>query len=593
MSGNRVNSASTQTGSAKWYRQIRFQVLFLNILLLAAFLLTNLSAQGSISNLARQSNYMLRYNTGLLSAQSDLQYRITGLQIRDEAYINATAATRSDINDSITNIEKGITASFDEFDKYTALYTDKNISDSINSIKAQAEKIVQDTEDIRSLVGSGDLTAARKTYSESVNPEIETIVSDISELRKLCNKIADTAEKETSAIGRRSAVTMYVMLAVAIVCLLLNYLTTYIEVIKKIRSMTAEINAIEKGIIERHGDLTARIKTSTESELMFVKSGINSLIASLQSAMKSVKTSTSALNENNDIVMQQIESVNDSVTSTSAALEELSAGMETVSENTGDLHEKVANIRDAADAILSQAEAGNKSADTIKAEADAIKANAEQKKNDTGIKTQQLSEILAQAVKDSEKVKQIDALTETILDIASQTNLLSLNASIEAARAGEAGKGFAVVAGEISELAAHSRETASNIQEISKDVTAAVKNLSDNAVNVIDYINETVIPDYDSYVETGSKYEKSADILKFTLGKFTERADNLGSIVDEMTKSMDTIATSVKESSVAINSSAENSAKIVEQVQGINEAMDKSSDVINELVETTAAYSRL
>lgn len=291
--------------------------------------------------------------------------------------------------------------------------------------------------------------------------------------------------------------------------------------------------------------------------------------------------------------MQQIESVNDSVTSTSAALEELSAGMETVSENTGDLHEKVANIRDAADAILSQAEAGNKSADTIKAEADAIKANAEQKKNDTGIKTQQLSEILAQAVKDSEKVKQIDALTETILDIASQTNLLSLNASIEAARAGEAGKGFAVVAGEISELAAHSRETASNIQEISKDVTAAVKNLSDNAVNVIDYINETVIPDYDSYVETGSKYEKSADILKFTLGKFTERADNLGSIVDEMTKSMDTIATSVKESSAAINSSAENSAKIVEQVQGINEAMDKSSDVINELVETTAAYSRL
>ena len=99
----------------------------------------------------------------------------------------------------------------------------------------------------------------------------------------------------------------------------------------------------------------------------------------------------------------------------------------------------------------------------IKAEANEIKNGAQNKKENTGAKVGELSQILEKSVKDSEKVSQINELTAVILDIASQTNLLALNASIEAARAGEAGKGFAVVASEISSLAENSRQTAGNI----------------------------------------------------------------------------------------------------------------------------------
>ena len=88
---------------------------------------------------------------------------------------------------------------------------------------------------------------------------------------------------------------------------------------------------------------------------------------------------------------------------------------------------------------------------------------------------------MEQSIENSKEAAQIQSLTENILQIASQTNLLSLNASIEAARAGEAGKGFSVVAAQISELAESSRTIAKNIQEISTLVTESVTGLSSDS----------------------------------------------------------------------------------------------------------------
>ena len=206
---------------------------------------------------------------------------------------------------------------------------------------------------------------------------------------------------------------------------------------------------------------------------------------------------------------------------------------------------------------------------------------------------QELSEVLGQSVKDSEKVKQIADLTNEILSIASQTNLLALNASIEAARAGEAGKGFAVVAEEISELASNSRDAAGNIQSISEEVTKAVRTLSDNAMEVMDFINTTVLTDYDAFVETGEKYEKTAEIIEEMLESFKEKADNLNEIMDEMANGIMTITSSVQESSSAIGMSAENSTEIVSEINGISEAMDENNRVADQLSASAARFAHM
>ena len=152
-------------------------------------------------------------------------------------------------------------------------------------------------------------------------------------------------------------------------------------------------------------------------------------------------------------------------------------------------------------------------------------------------------------------------------------------------------EGFAVVAEEISALADNSRQTAGNIQTISNEVTDAVNTLSTNAMDVIQFINNDVLNDYDTFVETSDKYENTAVVMDEILDKFNRKADNLNIIMDKMADSVESITESVKESTQAINLSAANSTEIVGQIQGISEAMGENSKVTEQLSSSTLYHS--
>ena len=100
---------------------------------------------------------------------------------------------------------------------------------------------------------------------------------------------------------------------------------------------------------------------------------------------------------------------------------------------------------------------------------------------------------LEKAIEESRSVNQVNSLTEDILSIASQTNLLSLNASIEAARAGEAGKGFAVVASEIGNLANSSADSVAHISKLIDEVRDLVDDAVKQAGNSAEDINESSV----------------------------------------------------------------------------------------------------
>ncbi len=264
--------------------------------------------------------------------------------------------------------------------------------------------------------------------------------------------------------------------------------------------------------------------------------------------------------------------------------------MQNVAETTQIMNEKLEDVKTATGNINNGVEDGTAKAEEIRAEAIEIKNEAESKKENTGTKMEDLSKVLEQSVRDSEKVSQIAELTNVILDIASQTNLLALNASIEAARAGEAGKGFAVVAGEISTLAENSRQTAGNIQNISNEVTTAVKSLADNAMQVLDFINTTVLGDYDAFVETGEKYEETAKIINEMLDGISQQTTSLNEIMEQMADSVSSISDSVGEASDAIGQSADNAQDIVDEISGISSSMDITNEVTEKLNDSTKQF---
>lgn len=184
---------------------------------------------------------------------------------------------------------------------------------------------------------------------------------------------------------------------------------------------------------------------------------------------------------------------------------------------------------------------------------------------------------------ESKQVELIKDLTNDILSIASQTNLLALNASIEAARAGDAGKGFSVVASEISQLADTSHDTATNIQNINALILETVHELTENANNLVSYIQETILPDYDSFVDAGMQYSKDANHINQIVNTFHNMSDELQKQTDHVQEYAKSISNSVLESSDGIRSAALNTEKLSGQISNISTKILANKEVANSL----------
>jgi methyl-accepting chemotaxis protein len=197
---------------------------------------------------------------------------------------------------------------------------------------------------------------------------------------------------------------------------------------------------------------------------------------------------------------------------------------------------------------------------------------------------------LEQAIERSRSVKKINDLTDEILNITSQTNLLSLNASIEAARAGEAGKGFAVVADEIRMLADSSRDTANNIQEISKLVIEAVSQLSENADEILSFVGSTVIEDYGRFVAVAEQYHKDADNMDEIIGNFQRNSEGVKEGIGTIARGMSDINATIEESSQGIARAAADASDLAVAMGNMEREADRNNEISGRLMEEVTRF---
>jgi methyl-accepting chemotaxis protein len=194
-----------------------------------------------------------------------------------------------------------------------------------------------------------------------------------------------------------------------------------------------------------------------------------------------------------------------------------------------------------------------------------------------------MTKSLDEKINNARDVENIGKLTQTILDIASQTNLLSLNASIEAARAGEAGKGFAVVAGEISNLADNSSNTAKEIQEISESVIGNVRALSDEASNMVEFVKTRTIGGYQKLKETGEQYQQDAVSITEMLAHLEERSNSIKDSMDQVRDAIENVSKAVEESANGITSVATSATEMNENMHSSTEAAKENSNIADQL----------
>ena len=425
--------------------------------------------------------------------------------------------------------------------------------------------------------------AAPKAELEKSNKDLSRLINDIQK---------QEMDRSSSMISSSRNVTISGIIAFVVV-MIVSIVIILKVVTAPLRRTAVELDSIIEDIRQQKGDLSRRISVRSDNEIGSVVEGINEFVETLQTIMQQLKDNADSLKETSGAISVRMNEANGSVERSNNAMDQVTASIQSVTETTDDISQKLNGVRDSVNNMGRLTKEGSGFAADVMKQADQIQREADEKKNKTGKRIEELNEVLIRSVKNSAQVSRIGELTENILDIASETNLLSLNASIEAARAGEAGRGFAVVAGEISKLAEDSSKIAADIQGISNNVTSAVKELSENATAVIEFINTVVLADYDAYVQTGDKYEQSAKHFNEVLTGLLNSTTELDSAMVTMNKAMNAINESVGVSADAIHAAENSAGEISDNIADVNTLVSTNQDICNALNREVGRFAKL
>ena len=267
----------------------------------------------------------------------------------------------------------------------------------------------------------------------------------------------------------------------------------------------------------------------------------------------------------------------------SATTEQLAAGMQETSATTGTITQNIGDMRQGASDIAKLSKDGVRLSDEISERATALGESANSAMDRAGSMYDTIKTQVEKAVSAADCVKQINEMTESIMQISSQTSLLALNASIEAARAGEAGKGFAVVASEISKLANETSDSVTSINEIVLEVNSSVDEMVQSMEGTTKFLDEVVLKDYDQFRAISDQYNNDADVVKTSMENVEHAilslTDSIGVIADAITG----INTTIDEATVGVTDIAEKTGSVVTEAAQNAELVDTCMDSVEQL----------
>lgn len=563
--------------------KIMIPVLLLAVIAFATSILSIMNAD-SISKKGDDiaNNYLVTIeNVGYLSESTQKLTRSA------YSYIVAEGdAAKKSVKDNIESLKSEIDGYMKDYEQTL----DENEETAYSSYKNYYSQFLTQFAVLEKYVDTNQTVNASKLANNNLVDVCNSLESALDNMTNSEVEATDHAMRQMHALAAFAKTTGGVCLVVAIGALIVAFLISTRKVVNPIVKTNKELKEISALINDNNGDLTKRVNVKSSDEIGQLAQGINQFLDILQNTIGKIVEGSKNLDNMINSVGENVTVSNDNAQDVSSAMEELSATMQeiaatiqTVNDNTESVGKNVVDIADKTGQI-------NNYSQDMRERADSLAKSADENKRTTDEMLGNIVGTLKKAIEDSKSVERVNELTGEILNISSQTNLLALNASIEAARAGEAGKGFAVVADEIRQLADSSRDTANNIQAINEHVTSAVYQLIDNSNKIIKYIEETILADYDSFVQAGAQYNEDACYISETMQEFAEKTEKLKELMKNTVESIEGISSGVEQSANAVTSSAVSTSQLVEQMNSIDKEMSESRNTVGELKAQTDVF---
>ena len=302
--------------------------------------------------------------------------------------------------------------------------------------------------------------------------------------------------------------------------------------------------------------------------------------------IRKTKTESDTIHENMKDASGKVVSISNHIMEISATMEETGANVDTQTDSIQNIDGTCSEATEAVDRLARDAQDMAVRAKEVVERVDQVVPELIRGKESAITVVGDSRERLQKAIEGTKVIDQITEVSSAIQAIASQTNLLALNASIEAARAGEAGKGFAVVAEEIKTLSESTAEEINKVNNLTGKVLDSVRALSEESNNVLTFIDETVIQDYNKLEDLAQNYKQDAEYYADVSGELGTSAKEVSMSIQNINTILDTISDAQNELSKAIASVNENLQQITFSSENVSKETSGVLDSIGVLQDT-------